>query len=400
MPDYVRNHRPRSTTWPRVPEARQGRGAVRHPRDPDLTFLRRLSPPRTRQGGSSIPVVDLFSGCGGLTIGALEGAKRAKRSAELALAVDNDPAPLAVMGATFPGANSRVRQADLGGSLSKSLQGRPNRVERTLFADVPDDALLVAGPPCQGHSALNNHTRHDDDRNDLYLAVARAAALVSPKAILVENVRGVESDRRGVVGQCATALKALGYEVTTGGIDLHKIGVPQTRIRHVLVATKGTKFKWDLPVVSGRTVAWAISDLLDSENESLLDSASRPNEVNRRRMEWLFEEDQYNLPSHLRPDCHRLTDHSYVSMYGRLAWDKPAQTITSGYGSMGQGRFVHPKRPRTLTPHEAARLQFLPDYLRLSEVRHRTALATMIGNAAPPALTIAVVQALVAQDLL
>ena len=269
-----------------------------------------------------------------------------------------------------------------------------------LFADVPDDALLVSGPPCQGHSALNNHTRHDDDRNDLYLAVARAAALLSPKAILIENVRGVESDRRGVVAQCATALRALGYHVTAGGVDLHKIGVPQTRIRHVLVATQSAKFEWDLPAVSGRTVAWAISDLLGSENGSLVDSASHPNEVNRRRIEWLFKEDQYNLPSHLRPDCHRLTNHSYVSMYGRLRWDKPAQTITSGYGSMGQGRFVHPKRPRTLTPHEAARLQFLPDYLRLSEIPHRSALAKMIGNAAPPALTIAVVQALLAQDLL
>ena len=75
-------------------------------------------------------------------------------------------------------------------------------------------------------------------------------------------------------------------------------------------------------------------------------------------------------------------------MYGRLRWDRPAQTVTSGFGSMGQGRYVHPLRPRTLTPHEAARLQFLPDYVDFSRVAKRTALATMIGNVAPPRLTI------------
>jgi DNA (cytosine-5)-methyltransferase 1 len=80
-------------------------------------------------------------------------------------------------------------------------------------------------------------------------------------------------------------------------------------------------------------------------------------------------------------------DHSYKSVYGRLPWDRPAQTITTGFGSMGQGRFVHPKRRRTLTPHEAARLQFIPDHFRLDEVESKTALAEMIGNAVPPKLT-------------
>jgi DNA (cytosine-5)-methyltransferase 1 len=370
------------------------------PRDADLAFLRRASPPKPENDKEVIPVVDLFSGCGGLTLGALEGARRAGRTAELVLAVDNDPAPLAVLGLTFPGSNGHVRQADLGKSLSKSLDSAPTRGERELFGGVPDEPLLVAGPPCQGHSALNNHTRHDDDRNDLYLAVARAAVLLSPRAILVENLRTVERDRRAVVARCAAALEGLGYSIATDWIDLHRIGVPQTRIRHVLVATRGGRFEWDLPKLPGRTIAWAISDLLGAENGNLLDSASRPNEVNRARIEWLFEQDEYNLPARLRPDCHRLKNHSYVSMYGRLRWDEPAQTITSGYGSMGQGRFVHPKRARTLTPHEAARLQFLPDFLRLGEAPNRTALATMIGNAAPPALTIALMRALVAQRLL
>jgi DNA (cytosine-5)-methyltransferase 1 len=73
-------------------------------------------------------------------------------------------------------------------------------------------------------------------------------------------------------------------------------------------------------------------------------------------------------------------------MYGRLWWDRPAQTITSGYGSMGQGRYVHPDGYRTLTPHEAARLQFFPDWFDFGE-RTRTAWADAIGNAVPMKLS-------------
>ena len=65
-----------------------------------------------------------------------------------------------------------------------------------------------------------------------------------------------------------------------------------------------------------------------------------------------------------------------------MYWDKPAPTITGGFGSNGQGRFVHPLRRRTLTPHEAARLQFFPDYFDFGNVKRRE-LQQIIGNAVP-----------------
>jgi DNA (cytosine-5)-methyltransferase 1 len=82
-------------------------------------------------------------------------------------------------------------------------------------------------------------------------------------------------------------------------------------------------------------------------------------------------------------------------MYGRLSWDKPAQTITSGYGSIGQDRYMHPDRPRALPPHEAARLQGFPDYFKFDGVRRRSDLATLIGNAVPPTLPCNLVSGLV-----
>jgi DNA (cytosine-5)-methyltransferase 1 len=134
------------------------------------------------------------------------------------------------------------------------------------------------------------------------------------------------------------------------------------------------------------TVRWAVSDLLRLKSLSSLDRAATPSPQNQRRIDFLVDHGLYDLPNSLRPSCHRLKDHSYKSVYGRMHWDRPAQTITSGFKCMGQGRFVHPKERRTLTAHEAARLQFIPDFFSFGETVPSTALATMIANAVPPKL--------------
>jgi DNA (cytosine-5)-methyltransferase 1 len=99
-------------------------------------------------------------------------------------------------------------------------------------------------------------------------------------------------------------------------------------------------------------------------------------------MRYLVDKKVFELPNRLRPICHQNGQHSYASVYGRLLWNQPAQTITSGYGSMGQGRYVHPLGRRTLTPHEAARLQLFPDWYDFGP-GPRTKWATAIGNAVP-----------------
>jgi DNA (cytosine-5)-methyltransferase 1 len=297
---------------------------------------------------ADIEIVDLFCGCGGLTYGAIEGAARAGRVVRPVLTVDNDPSALRVLQATLDLAEGTVSDADLE-ILALSDTGSTANA-KALFRNISEGGLLLAGPPCQGHSSLNNYTRHDDPRNDLYLAVARAASVIAPRALIVENVRSVARDRRGAMGECAAALGELGYAVIESSVDLHRIGVPQTRNRHVLIATRDERFEWNLPHVPDRSLRWAIEDLLPLEGTTPLDTPSGVTPENRRRIEWLFANDAHDLPNELRPVCHH-GDHSYRSMYGRLRWDAPAQTVTSGFGSMGQGRYVHPLRPRTLTPH-------------------------------------------------
>ena len=107
---------------------------------------------------------------------------------------------------------------------------------------------------------------------------------------------------------------------------------------------------------------------------------------NRERMQWLIDRDLYDLPNEKRPPCHQ-NGHNYPAVYGRMHWDRPAYTITAGFGSNGQGRFQHPDRATTLTPHEAARVQTFPDWFDFSDHSGmRRVLSKSIGNAVPPLL--------------
>ncbi|HXF51322.1 MAG TPA: DNA cytosine methyltransferase [Dehalococcoidia bacterium] len=120
-----------------------------------------------------------------------------------------------------------------------------------------------------------------------------------------------------------------------------------------------------------------------------MDTPSRLSEENRARIAYLFDNGAFDLPNEVRPACHR-NGHTYPSVYGRLRWNEPAGTITTGFVSPGRGRFIHPSEPRTLTPHEAARLQTFPDFFRFvlsdNNPPTRAQVTKWIGGAVPPLL--------------
>lgn len=288
--------------------------------------------------------------------------------------------------------------ADVTALFDGRVGARPTIGETKLRRRLGSIDVLVGGPPCQGHSNLNNHTRLQDDRNLLYLRMVRAAELLAPTNVLIENVPGVQRDRHGVLATAISQLTRLGYQVDHGTISVESLGVPQTRVRHLLIASAIGKPSMARLLaehaVAPRDVRWAIGDL-ESEDEAggIFATPAAISAENVMRARWLIEHGKYDLPNRKRPACHRdRPDHKYVSMYGRLRWDRPAQTITTGYGSPGQGRYLHPSRPRTLTPHEAARLQFFPDWFDFDAATSRSALAHCIGNAVPPKLGYAAVR--------
>ena len=316
---------------------------------------------------------------------------------EVALAVDIDSKALGVFQQTFPGSVTRTKPIEE--VLPGRFGERSSLRERDLAREVGDVHVLVGGPPCQGHSSLNNHTRMQDPRNAFYERMARAAELFEPAVVLVENVPTVQRDKGRVAQRTAEALGRLGYEVADQVVSLLDLGVAQKRRRHVLLAVapgvaSPAEALTGLAKCVSRDVGWAIGDLVDVAAplaSSPLDRPSRLSLFNQKRIKYLRTHNLYDLPNDLRPRCHQSESHSYKSMYGRLRWSEPAQTITSGFSSPGQGRYVHPSEPRTITPREAARLQGLPDYCPLDAVPGRGALAQMIGNAVPPALSCLVV---------
>jgi DNA (cytosine-5)-methyltransferase 1 len=314
---------------------------------------------------------------------------------DIRLAIDSDDEILNLLKVNLP--DAQIHVGDVTTLFDGEIGTLPTESESALLERVRGIDVLLGGPPCQGHSDLNNHTRRHDPKNALYLKMVRAAEVLAPKIVVIENVAPVQWDRGHVVRATMEYLAQAGYMVAGRVLDLRRVGVPQRRHRFVLLASTIPAIDPDkvldklataTPEHQPRTVRWAIGDLLDVDATDDYDKPSRKTEASTKRMAFLFEKGTYDLPNSERPKCHRDKEHSYVSMYGRLRWDKPAQTITTGFGSMGQGRYVHPQRRRTITPHEAARLQTFPDWYDFGKETKRVALAKAIGNAVPPLLMV------------
>lgn len=362
----------------------------------EIARLRERKPPLDAAGGP-FAIVDAFSGCGGLSLGVHEAVRVLGWRPETVLALDTNEPSMAVFSDNFN--PSRVMTDPIEKTVSGAIGSRLSLSERELKRDLGRVDLLVGGPPCQGHSDLNNHSRRNDPKNFLYGRMARLAEVLNPRAILIENVPGAVHDHNRIVQRTQSELIENGYEVTEAAIRADEVGAPQKRRRHFTVALRDSHvggFHEHLEAMKHAplSVMSAIGDLLDFESDRVFDTSAKHSATNQARIEYLFDNDLYDLPDDQRPDCHRLKPHSYKSVYGRLRPDEPAPTITSGFGSTGQGRFVHPLRPRSLTPHEAARLQGFPDWFSFESANQRGALQEMIGNAVPFRLAFAVSLAL------
>lgn len=354
----------------------------------DLAWLASKERPRVRASAQEIRAVDLFCGCGGLTLGIREAARGLGCAFRSVFASDINKEVLDIYARNFQ--PTRIANKPIEKIIDGELGAKLTQEEQFFCNEVGKIDILVAGPPCQGHSNLNNHTRRDDPRNLLYLRAVRCAEILRPDTLIIENVPGVLHDKHGVLQTADEYLKTLGYSVDFDIIRMWKIGVAQTRQRMLLVASRVAK---DVNIgkmlemfttLPARTMGWAIGDLLDKYDvNSVFDSAAIHSPANQKRIHYLFENDLYELPDEQRPDCHRLKSHTYPAVYGRMHWDRPSPTLTGGFACCGRGRFVHPLRERTLTPHEAARIQYFPDFFDFGGMT-RTGLARAIGNAVPP----------------
>lgn len=356
---------------------------------------------RASKSAEKVRFLDLFSSVGGLSVGAMEAMGALGLSGLPLLAADVDARALQVYKQNL---KPRV-------SVPESVRGLVDfRVSGTgpaaRFAYEPTIAderlakagavdLILAGPPCQGHSSLNNHSRHDDPKNLLYLTVPAVAVAVGAKHVVIENVPNVQADKKGVVQTALALLRGNGYNISAGVLAADKFGWPQTRKRYFMVASRDS-----VPLPFGMLadtfshdalpVSWLLKDVEDRalDESDVMWSVPQLSQENRMRVDYLHRKNEFNLPDEIRPDCHK-DGHTYPSVYGRMYPDRPAPTITGGFLTPGRGRFIHPTQPRVLTPREAARIQGFPDWFNFladPQEPSRAELSRWIGNAVPTLL--------------
>jgi len=161
-----------------------------------------------------------------------------------------------------------------------------------------------------------------------------AAVALQSRTVFAENVPGIIHGRRGVVQTARRLFQNAGYLVEEKAVDVLRLGVPQTRKRHLLVASKyatpSIQVALECLERPGRTLDWAIGGLLDCVPASLFDSPPEPSAENQQRIQYLFDTNTYNLPNAIRPESHK-NGHAYPSVYGRLKWHEPTGTITTGF---------------------------------------------------------------------
>jgi DNA (cytosine-5)-methyltransferase 1 len=331
----------------------------------------------------SLYAVDLFAGAGGLSLGASEAG------VEIVAAVDHWKPAIDTYSRNF---DHPALDVDLAVEGSEALR-------RRLGLRTGDLDLLMGGPPCQGFSIQRIGT-DTDHRNDLVLAFAHAVRELGPRLFVMENVRGLLGARgRGHLNRLIAVVTEAGYRVSVHEVDASDYGVPQRRKRVFICGARATEegsFQFP-PRLPGRPVTvWdAIGDLpsppldLSPPPDDPLHRRMRLSALNQERLRHIppgggFED----LPEDLRVACHRRgaskIGHRYV--YGRLAPDEPAGTITARFDSFTRGKFAHPYEDRNITLREGARLQTFPDVHQFVGTQEN--VAALIGNAVPPKLAV------------
>ena len=383
----------------------------------DKAFLtQQIEYPEPDDDARAIRVADVFCGAGGMSYGVCEAIRSIGMRASHVLAVDVDPVALEVHRRNFD--PEYYSTENLWGSVTNQYSAvdsesgirfleEPRLLSDQLRTCVDKVDILLGSPPCEGHSSSNNATRRSDPRNMYYAVMPALAVALNAKVVVIENVPGIEHDRRQILNHAKGLFTAGHYLVDERIINAVEVGLPQTRKRHVLIASRTRKPDIDTVIQAlarnETDLRWAIEDLASIESDDPIDASGELSIENRRRIDHLFDNDEYDLVDYMRPGSHR-NGHTYPSIYGRLHWDMPSGTITTGFNTPGRGRYIHPSQRRTLTAHEAARIQGFPDSFSFKTIdgsyltRHH--ISNFIGNAVPPQLGYAAgVAALAALDI-
>jgi DNA (cytosine-5)-methyltransferase 1 len=350
-----------------------------------------------RMGGVRMKVVELFSGAGGLSVG-LERA-----GFEVVVANEIEPDFARTFSTNHPSARM----------VTEDIRKVPARkLLDGLGIDRP--CLVSGGPPCQGFSTVGSKDRNDP-RNALFREYLRVVGDLDPDYVLFENVPGFKTMYSGEIHDILLReLEALGYQTTGAVLNSSDFGLPQVRLRTIIVGwraglppvhlptpthfapsslplggtpkvTVGDAISDLPPILSGTSSSSYLSPPLNAYQSSMRvgnpplceHSASSYGKTMLERFRLIPAGGSVSdLPLRLRPKSY------FANTYARLHADRPAPTITRNFGTPSSSRCIHPTQDRALSTREGARLQGFPD----GYIFHGSKCSKnlQIGNAVPP----------------
>lgn len=326
---------------------------------------------------------DLFCGCGGVT----SGLRRA--GIRVDLGIDWDENCRLTYTLNNPGA--KFIRGDI-----REMSG----AELLRCADNlrPDDYLLIAAcAPCQPFSSQNRGSGNKQLRT-MVGEVERLVRELEPDFVFAENVPGIQAVKGfSAFRRLLSTLETLGYKHEFCNVDAQFYGVPQSRKRLVLLASRYAALAW--PAVrfgneSGLSTLRTVRDAI-GHFPSIAAGESHPTIPNHVAAQLSVQNlarllvtpkdggSRKDWPDALGLKCHKNHD-GHPDVYGRLKWDAPAPTLTTKCTSISNGRYGHPEQDRAISVREAASLQGFPDdYVFYGGLKTSSRL---VGNAVPPLL--------------
>jgi DNA (cytosine-5)-methyltransferase 1 len=328
--------------------------------------------PPARKAKRTLTAIDLFSGCGGLSVGLEKAGFRVRA------AVENNRKAQATYELNHP-------DVKLYGDI-RLLRAKRLMKELSLKSGALD--LLAGCPPCQGFSRLRTRNKGKsvkDPRNDLIREFLRFVRVLRPKAVMLENVPSLREDKRFV--HLVEVLEQLGYASEVKVLNAGDYSVPQRRKRLIMLASRVHEPKMGRKRSKLITVGQALAGICHPSKST--DAVHAMAERRTSRVKVLIRlipkngGSRSDLPVEHRLDCHKRVD-GFHDVYGRMSWNSLAPTITSGCHNPSKGRFLHPRHNRTISLREAAILQGFPRRYKFDVSHGKEAIALMIGNALPP----------------
>ena len=356
-------------------------------------------------------MIDLFCGCGGLSLG-LEQA-----GFSLIFASDIDP----VCTSTFIYNRNLPEERMFVGDISDL--NKEYEQYSPLFEDID---LVCGGPPCQGFSMANRQRLIDDPRNNLYKEYLAFLSKVKPKFFIMENVKGM-LNKIDEISEDINRVLIDDYDVSHAVLNARNFGVPQNRERLIVIGNNigvdSEKIIHDV-IASGKklpsfTLFDAIGDLPELKPNRIKNNSKEENsEVGYFKIKYKYKKtkfysylngdediqflynhkNRYNndrdieifrrLPqgaNSLHPSIEDIMPYKnrngiFKDKYFKLKYDDVCKTITS-HMKFDCNMYIHPTQARGLSPREAARIQTFPDNFVFCGPQN--SWYKQIGNAVP-----------------